>query len=676
MIPSSRLRTLGIVAHIDAGKTTLTEHILFDAGMQRFCGDVDEGTATMDWMRQEQERGISIAAAATRVPWEDCLLQIVDTPGHVDFTAEVERCMRVLDSVVVVVDSIRGVESQTETVWRKADEWRCARLVFVNKMDRRGADFTSCLETLRKRLDCRPVPVVVPLADAEGRFAGLGDPIRGSAVWFDGEVPAELQQRFAEQLRGAREVVLEAAADVDDAVMASYVAGEDISAERIVAALRRGCIEARLVPVLCGAALHDQGVDWLLDAICDFLPSPVDRDRRGLEVAFPSADPDAPMSALVFKRERSGDDVRSHVRVFQGILRSGDELAVDGSAETVRVGEIWSVHAAHHEVVAAGVPGEILALPGLVHLRTGQTLSAAGGLKSLPMPRFSPPVLGAVFEPATEQDEAPLQQALSDLVEDDPTLSLETDAQSGLPLLFGMGELHLEVVAERVRERRTCAFSVSRPRVALRATVAGSGEGAATAQAPGMGGVRSVEAVVRVSPLVPSVGPAAAEVGAAAEVVDVRVETKDGVQGLSPGVVVGLLEGLGQAARSGTMLGQPAQAVQIDVLGVSAKDGEGALAEQALMLAVQRAVESAGRRLLEPGVEFEVRCPEEHASAVLADLAARGASMTLVSSGQVGAWLQGRGKLAAFLGYATRLRSVTQGRGEVQLRPASYEPAE
>src|SRR5262245_25218327 len=243
------LRTLGIVAHIDAGKTTLTERILFDSGTQRFCGEVDEGTATMDWLRQERERGISIVAAATHVSWRSHELQIVDTPGHVDFTAEVERCMRVLDGVVVVLDAVRGVESQPLTVWRQADHWRAARLAFVNKMDRVGADFDGALRALAQRFSCRPIPVVIPLFDAAGVFAGLGEPVRGTATWFDGEVPEALHDRLRSQLQRAREVVVEACADLDESIMAAFVAGADVATPRLIAALRRGCIGGTLVPV-------------------------------------------------------------------------------------------------------------------------------------------------------------------------------------------------------------------------------------------------------------------------------------------------------------------------------------------------------------------------------------------------------------------------------------------
>ena len=654
------LRILGIVAHIDAGKTTLTERSLFDAGVQPWCGEVDDGTATMDWMRQERERGISIVAAATGVSWREHQLQIVDTPGHVDFTAEVERCLRVLDGVIVVIDSVRGVESQTQTVWHKADRWNCARLAFINKMDRAGADFVGAVASMAECFDCRPIPVVVPLFGHEGVFSGLGDPIRGSAIWFAGDVPQELQSTFAKSMRAAREVAIEACCDFDDSILADYVAGKEIAPDRMLAALRRGCIQGELVPVLCGAALHDQGVDWLLDAVCDLLPSPVDRCREGMEAAFPRPDPDAPLSALVFKVEHEEEEVRNYLRVFTGALRCGDEVQGTRGSVPFAVGDLWSMHASHHESVTAALPGEIVVLPGALGLQTGETLYPPGALRRLPMPQFSPPVIGAMFEPATPADGEPLEQALLELLGDDPSLRVEADVDSGLPVVFGMGELHLEIVAARIRERRICAFSTSRPRVALRATVAGRGEGRATIQVPGVA-VAAATATADVS-IEPSGGELA------------EVEVDVGPLG-GHRLAASLGEELQQRGRSGLLLGYPAMRVTVQIRELLGGDREEPLLLHAVDTALAKAVEAAAVVDLEPIVDFEVRCTAEQGSVVLADLAARGASIRQVSSGQLGALLEGRGRLRAFLGYATRLRSLTRGQGEVQLLPAGYRAA-
>src|SRR5262245_28956720 len=616
----------------------------------------------MDWLRQERERGISIVAAATHVNWRGCELQIVDTPGHVDFTAEVERCMRVLDGVVVVLDAVRGVESQTLTVWRQADHWRAARLVFVNKMDRVGADFDGAVHALAQRFSCRPIPVVIPLFDAGGAFAGLGDPVRGTATWCHGEVPEALHDRLRAQLHRAREVVVEAGADFDEAIMAAFVAGADVETPRLLAALRRGCIGGALVPVLAGAALHGQGVDLLLDAICDLLPSPVDRDRTDLADAFPPADPDAPACALVFKVEHDDREVRNYLRVFTGRVAPGDELAVARTGARQPVDELWAMHASHHEPVAQAGPGAIVVLPGARELQTGDTLHAPGRPRRLPMPRFPPPVVAAVFEPATPEGEGPLVRALGELQADDPTLELGRDGETGLPLVFGMGELHLEIVAARARERVDVPFTVSRPRVALRATVRRTAEGRAVVQAPQASG-RWAEAAIEVEPLAGDgvtvdVGPLAAG------------PRRDAVEAL-----------LRATLAAGASLPAPAAGMRAAARSVatdraSERDGDTALVDQAVAVALGKALDAAGRVELEPEVEFDVRCPPEHRSVVLADLLARGAAMRQVSAGQLGALLQGRGRLRAFLGYATRLRSLTRGQGEVQLQPRGLAPVD
>lgn len=656
-MPTS-LRTLGIVAHIDAGKTTLTERILFDSGAQRHCGEVDDGTAAMDWMRQEQERGISIVAAATHVAWRDCELQIVDTPGHVDFTVEVERCLRVLDGVVVVLDAVRGVEAQTETVWRQADRWRTARLVFVNKMDRVGADFAAAVRAVGERFGCRPVPISVPLSDDDGAFAGLGDPLHGTATWFDGDVPPRLHDRLAAELAAARESAVVAAADVDDAILADFVAGRPVAADRLLAALRRGCIEGRLVPVLAGSALHGHGVDVLLDAVRDLLPSPADRDRRGLEDAFPPADAGAPFSALVFKIEHERLEVRNYLRVFTGQLAPGNAVIDARSGRRIEVGELWAMHASHHEPVARARPGAIVVIPGQCEVQTGDTLHAPGHPCALPMPAFSPPVLAAVFEPHSPSDQAPLLAALDELLADDPTLRVRADPETGLPLVQGMGELHLEIVADRVRERTGLAFAVSKPRIAGRATVARAAEGAATVRLPNAAEATG-EAVVAVA----SLG------------LDAEVEIDAAPLGDQP-VRVAVERQLRADLAAGVLGGLPAVGVRATARSATAAGAEPALAEtlqlQALAIALGKAVAAAGIIELEPMVEFEVRCPTEHQSAVFADLLARGVHMRHVSAGQLGALLQGRGRLRAFLGYPTRLRSITRGHGEVQLVPRGH----
>lgn len=646
------LRTLGIVAHIDAGKTTLTERILHATGVRRFPGHVDDGTAAADWMRQEQERGISIVAAAVRVEWRAHRLQIVDTPGHVDFTAEVARTLRVLDAVVVVLDGVRGVESQTESVWRQADQWRCARLAFVNKLDRPGADFGAAVASLAKSFDCLAVPVVVPLRDANGAFAGLGLPVTGEVVWFDGDAPESEHARLARQLQLDRDRVVESCAEVDEAVLAAYVAGCAVSDDALTSALRRACIAGRIVPVLGGAALHGRGIEELLDAVCAFLPSPVDRARDGVEAAFPVADESAPARALVFKVEHDAGEVRNYLRVFAGTVAAGDPLFDSRTGEAVVASELWSMLAVQHEVVPRAVAGEIVVVPGHLGVRTGDTLSAQAAAERLPVPTFPRPVLAAVFEPASDALRQPLIEALDELCDDDPTLTVAADAETGLPLVSGMGELHLEIAADRIRERLDGGLTVGRPRVALRASVARPGAGQATVADPSHGGTAS--AAVELAP-------------AAGDGLRVRIDEQ-------AGALAGADHGL--QAEVGTVLGAPAIGVELRVVAVrrdpSAPD---ALLQQALRVALEKAAAAAGPVQYEPVLEVEVWAPEESLSVVLDDLCLRQAHVRQVSSGQLGARVEARGRLAAFLGYATRLRSLTRGRAEAVLVPVGYEPS-
>ncbi|MFY9344161.1 MAG: GTP-binding protein, partial [Planctomycetota bacterium] len=489
-----RLRTFGIVAHIDAGKTTLTERILFDSGAQGWIGNVDDGTATMDWMPAERQRGISITAAATRVQWGENVLQVVDTPGHVDFIAEVERCLHVLDGVVVLVDGVRGVESQTEVIWQQAVARGLPRLCFVNKLDREGADYGAVVRTLRARLDCRPLPIVVPLHDDARAFAGLGDARTGAVQWFDGAPPPALHRRLLDELRAAHELVVEAAADHDEAIFGDVLAGRAIAPARLLAALRAPFHRGEIVPVFGGAALWNRGVDWLLDAIVAWLPALSEVPRTGLWSAERAGDPEAPFGGLVFKVQHV-DAVWNFVRVVRGRLRpgvrwcSGGEPALGGT-----LGELWHVHADRHTAVGLAGPGEILVVPGELGLRTGATLCDPSAPLVLPAPRFPAPVLGVAFEPARAEDGARLLAVLRELAVDDPTLLVEPDQDR--IVVRGMGELHLDIVADVVRSRSGLAFTTSRPAVDRRETVAGAGTGAAEVRAHVGGVERAVRCVV------------------------------------------------------------------------------------------------------------------------------------------------------------------------------------
>ncbi len=650
-----RLRTIGIVAHIDAGKTTLTERILFDTGAQTWIGSVDDGTATMDWMPAERSRGISITAAATRVAWGEHVLQVVDTPGHVDFTAEVERCLYVLDGVVVLVDGVRGVESQTETVWQQAVARGLPRLLFVNKLDRTGADFGAVVAAVQERFECRALPLVVPLADAAGRFAGLGDALTGAVQWFDGRPdPAEAPRLQAEILR-AHERVVEAAADADESILIDVLAGHRVPAERLRHALRPEFLAGRLVPVLCGAALWNRGVDWLLDAVVTLMPRLSELPRHGLWSAERARDVEAPFCGFVFKVQH-GAEIWNFVRMVRGRLAAGARWCrgKQPSAQGV-IGELWLVQADRHTRTDVAVPGEIVVLPGELGLRTGDTVCDPEQTVVLPMPSFPSPVLAVTFEPAQAEDGPKVTAALRELAIDDPTLLIDGDQDR--ITVRGMGELHLDIVADLVRARTGASFQTSKPQVDRRETVRAEGHGVGEVRALVAGRERAARCVVTIAPmadrLVPAVLRNTADVpGAAAAVEELR-----------------------QRLLSGSRVG-PLYGALVSLIEVQAEGGElvEPLLQQAVAKALAVAIEQAGLVELEPWVQVEVWCPENTSAAVLADLGARGAAVSGVSSGRLGARLQGRAPLARMLGYVTRLRSMTRGLGQVTLQPAGFAP--
>lgn len=648
-----RLRTFGIVAHVDAGKTTLTERILFDAGAQRWLGSVDEGTAAMDWMPAERARGISITAAATRVRWGGQTLQIVDTPGHVDFVAEVQRCLLVLDAVVVVVDGVRGIESQTEAVWQLADERGLPKLVFVNKLDRDGADFAKVVADLPGRFSVRSVALVVPLVDEVGVFAGLGDAMTGAVQWFDGAPARALLPVISATLLAAHERLVEVAADADDEILAGVVAGQRIEVERLRRVLRLEIASGRLVGVLGGSALWNRGVDWLLDSVVGLLPSRQELPRRGLWAVARAGDPAAPFGGFVFKVQHA-DQVWTFLRIVRGALVPGQQLMRGGEPiGEVPLGGLCLVHADRATPIDAAAAGEIVVLTGELGLRTGDTLHAPDHPLVLECPEFSLPVLAMAFEPERAEDLGKLATSLRELAADDPTLRVVL--QQGRIQVAGMGELHLEVVADLVRARSGVRFTCSLPMVDLREVPTLLARGNAEVRAMVEGVERMAVCVVAVSP---QSGAQPARIAARAE---------------DPASVAARIE-LQQFVRLGRSV--PLHGALVTVEAANWSGGGGPilpLVEQAAGRALQLALESAGLAVLEPWVSIDLWCPEAGSAPVLADLAARGAELQSVAAGGLGMRARGRASLARMLGYITRLRSMTKGRGRVLLRPDGYQ---
>lgn len=645
-VDARSIRNLGVVAHINAGKTTLTERMLFDSGAQRFLGEVDDGTAAMDFLPQEQQRGISIRAANTTVSWRGCALNLVDTPGHVDFSGEVDRVLRVLDGAVLVLDGVRGVESQTETVWRQAKAQGVAVLAFVNKLDRPVADWARCLDSLRERLAVRVLPAVVPTWSADG-LCGLIEVVSGARQdWRAGGEPLS-------DVAQARTALIEAAADFDPAVMEAFVGDLPVDAERLRAALRRAVVAGSVTLAFAGAALPNRGVELLLDGVVDYLPAPVDRTASG--------DASAPLRALVFGRVHEPPDAVA-VRLHAGTVAAG--LEVDGSdGQRRRVRAVLRMHASSSELTSDAGPGDIVALQlDGAPVRLGAALFTPGCPVEYPALPLAAPVLAVALEPRQAEDRAVVEGAAQALVQADPTLALRFDRAREVWLLVGMGELHLEVACDELRARVGDRFRVGRPEVDCRETIRQAGRGEGEWRLPELGMRAVVE--LRLHP-VPHGGPATVRLGAGAQ-------SELGQR---------LAEVLAAHVRSGLNAGWPGFDFEVVVESVVGEaegdfDALSAVADEAAKVALRRASAMAQGYVLQPLMTIEVACPHDTLSAVLADLRGKELRAAQVDADAERSTVRGVVPLARVLGYATRLRSLTKGRGAFAMRAAGYgEPA-
>jgi elongation factor G len=670
-----KTRNIGIMAHIDAGKTTTTERILYYTGRSYKIGEVHEGTATMDWMVQEQERGITITSAATTCFWRDCRINIIDTPGHVDFTVEVERSLRVLDGAVALLDAVSGVEPQTETVWRQADKYRVPRMVFVNKMDRIGADYYRCIEMLKSRLGAHPVPLHIPIG-REDQYRGLVDLIDQTAlVWDENDetlgkefkkvaVPTEL----ADTVKEYREKMIEALAEVDDHLMEKYVGGETISPAELKAAVRKGTIAMKLFPVLCGAAFKNKGVQALLDAVIDYLPSPVDIPPvQGInpetkEPAERPASDDAPFSALAFKimnDQHVGQLV--FLRVYSGTLSSSSGVYNSTKDKKERVGRLLRMHANKREEVEAIAAGDIAAAIGLKYTTTGDTLCDSDKPIVLESMTFPEPVIAVAIEPKTRADEEKLGVSLSRLALEDPTFRVTSEEETSQTLIHGMGELHLEIIVDRLLREFKVEANVGKPQVAYRETIRKKGEaqGKFVRQTGGRGQYGDV--YIEVEPN---------EAGKGFE-----FENKI-VGGAVPKEYVPAVEkGVKEAMETGVLAGYPMVDIKVFLTDGSYHDVDSS--EMAFKIAGSMGFKEAVRRakpvLLEPVMDVEVVTPEEHMGAIVGDLNSRRGrilSMEARGSSQV---IRANVPLGQMFGYATEMRSMTQGRATYTMQFARYE---
>ena len=671
--PLEKTRNIGIIAHIDAGKTTTTERVLFYTKKIHRMGEVHEGAATMDWMPQEQERGITITSAATTCFWLDHRINIIDTPGHVDFTAEVERSLRVLDGGVVVFDAVAGVEPQSETVWRQANKYNVPRICFVNKMDRIGADFWRTVEMIRERLGASPVPIQIPVGQ-ESNFKGFIDLIEQQAVIFTDdlgttsdhtEVPTSMEAEFEQH----RELLIERVAETDEELTLKYLEGEEISKDELIAALRRATIDGTLVPVLCGSALKNKGVQAMLDAVITYLPSPLDIPAlAGVnpdtnEADTREVDDSAPFSALVFKIVSDPFVGRlSYLRVYSGKLEKGAATENSTKDKTERVGRLLRMHANHREDIDEIRAGDICAAVGLRNTFTGDTLCDAQHPIILESITFPKPVIEIAIEPRTRADQDKMAIALNKLTEEDPTFQLHTDVESGQTIISGMGELHLEVIVDRLFREFKVEANVGRPQVAYRETITreSTAQGKHVRQTGGHGQYGDVW--IRVAPN---------ESGKGFEFINAIVG------GTVPREYIKPVEnGIRETLENGIIAGYPMIDVKATLYDGSYHDVDSneMAFKTAGSLAIKEAARKAAPILLEPIMLVEVTTSEEFYGDVIGDLnRRRGTIMGMESRGTM-VVVRGHVPLSEMFGYVNDLRSMTSGRASYSMEFARYDP--
>ncbi|MAE69691.1 MAG: elongation factor G [Gemmatimonadetes bacterium] len=671
-----KLRNIGVAAHIDAGKTTTTERILFYAGVTHRLGEVDEGSATMDWMEQERTRGITITSACTQVEWRDHAINIIDTPGHVDFTVEVERCMRVLDGAVAVFCAVGGVEPQSEVVWRQADRYRVPRVSLVNKMDRIGADFGRVLRHMKERLKCVPIPIQLPIG-AEADFEGVVDLIGQRAlIWDEGSLGehyriAEIPDELRDRAHALREELIAICAEVDEELLDMHFEEVPIPPSRIIAALRTKTISLEVFPVLCGSSLKNRGVQPLLDAVVDFLPAPHQVDSitgvdpasgETVEVAFG----DRNLAALVFKvMAQDAYQTLCYARLYSGEIVRGGVVRNAVSGEDERIGRILRMHSNRSRQIEKARAGDIVALIGLKHTTTGETLCSSNRPVALEGMSFPEPVIQAVVEARSAADQRPLEDSLSQFAREDPTFRLSVDEETGQTLIGGMGELHLDVIVQRLRDERGLEVRKGKPQVAYRESITIAAEHEDVFHRQVSGARLSARALVRVEP---------SAKGAGVEVCE-RVPPERGIPAPLLADAVQLLK---DASTTGPVAGYPLIDVIVTLLDVTTQGEE--LSAVAIQSSAARAhgeaLRSAAPTLLEPIMAMEVSVPAECTGAVLKDIGARQGEILGVESRPESDIARAHVPLARVFGYSTDLRDLTRGRGTFTLRPHSYEPIE
>jgi elongation factor G len=674
-VPLERCRNIGIMAHIDAGKTTTTERILFYTGRTHRIGEVHEGTATMDWMEQEQERGITITSAATTCTWRDIRINIIDTPGHVDFTAEVERSLRVLDGAVAVFDAVHGVQPQSEKVWRQADKYGVPRICFINKIDKMGADFEHAVDTIRKRLSAKPIAIQIPIGQ-EAKFIGVVDLIAMKAIiWKDEtmgaeyvteEIPAELKKK-AEAFHAQ---LVESIAENDDEILHKFLEGEEITADELRASLRKSTIALKVFPVVVGTSFKNKGVQPLLDAVVDFLPSPLDvPETHGInpdnnEKIFRHADDKEPFAALAFKIMADPFVGQlTFIRVYSGSLKTGDSVLNVRTTKTERIGRLLKMHANKREEISEILAGDICAAVGLKNVGTGDTICDEDKPIALESITFAVPVISVAVEPKTKADQEKMGMALARLAQEDPTFKVHTDPDSGQTIISGMGELHLEIIVDRMMREYKVEANVGKPQVAYRETIRkhSEAEGKYIRQTGGKG--QYGHAKIYLDPQPPGTG----------------YEFVNDITGGSvpKEFIKPIDQGIREALEGGILAGYPMVDVKATLYDGSYHDVDSN--EMAFKIAGSMAFKEAARKaspvLLEPVMAVEVVTPEDYAGTIMGDLSSRRGRIEGMEHRAGSQVIKAIVPLAEMFGYATHMRSSTQGRAEYSMHFARYEEA-
>ena len=673
-VPSERQRNIGIMAHIDAGKTTTTERILYYTGVSHKIGEVHDGNATMDWMVQEQERGITITSAATTCFWRDHRINIIDTPGHVDFTMEVERSLRVLDGAVAVFDAVAGVEPQSETVWRQADRYNVPRIAFVNKMDRVGADYFRCVDMIKTRLGAKPVPLHIPIG-SEDTYNGMVDLVRGNAIIYSDaadkgvtfdtvDVPADLKAKYDE----LRHEMLEAVVEEDEGMMEKYLAGEELTVDEIMLGIRKATIAMKICPVLCGTAFRNKGVQPLLDAVIDYLPSPLDipamvgsnPDNIEEKIACP-CDDTKPLAALAFKLMT--DPFVGHLtflRIYSGRIESGATVVNAGNGKKERIGRLLKMHANKREEIKEALAGDIVAAVGLKSVSTGDTLAdlrAPVLLESLDIPE---PVIEVAIEPKTKADRDLLSQSLAKLTKEDPSFRVKGNEETGQTLIAGMGELHLEIIVDRLLREFNVNANVGAPRVAYRETITKPAKVDMKYAKQTGGRGQYAHVVIEIEP-----NPAGGYV--------FEDEIKGGL--IPKEYIAPVGRGIEDALKNGIQAGFPAVDVKVKLVHGSFHEVDSS--EQAFYvagsMAIKEATKKAGPVMLEPIMNVEVVTAEEYLGDVMGDLNGRRGRVSSLEARVSSQVIRAQVPLSSMFGYATDLRSRTQGRATFTMQFDHYE---